>query len=1035
MLRRILEWSLARPATVIVLALLFAAAGGAAFWTLPIEAFPELADPQVYLITLYDGHAAEEVERQVTLPIERELNGLPGLARMRSISNFGLSYVTLTFEDTTDLYFARQQVTERLANAELPDGVHPDLGPLSTPTGEVFRYSLHGPGYSPMALRELQTWVMERHLKQVPGVADVVSFGGYQKQYQVSVDPQALVARGISLQQVFAALGRSNANAGGNVIQHGDEQYVVRGLGTMARAEDIENVVVDVRAGTPILIRDVARVQIGTGPRRGIVGRDQDDEAVEGIVLMRRGENPSVVLDALHAKLDALQHGILPEGVSIDTFYDRGRLVHRTLMTVSHNLLVGAALVVVVVGVFLASLRAALIVTAVIPLSLLTAFAYLKLRGMSANLLSLGAVDFGIIVDGAVIMVEHVARRLGGVTTAHAARGAVLEAAEEVARPTLYALAIIIVAYVPIFSLQHVEGRIFAPMANTVCAALVGALVFSFTIVPVLAALALRGQGEEETRLDALLTGGYRRALHAALGSPGRTLLGAGVSLVVGVLLLMRIGTEFLPSLNEGALYITSTLPPTIALEAAGKEIVPKTRALLRSFPEVRSVMSQLGGPDDGTDPAGANNVEYFVDLKPRDEWTSGRSLDDLVEAIRARLEDVPGIEYNISQPIKDNIEENISGINGQVAVKLFGDDLESLRTTAGEVKRAMAEVAGVADLAVVHAAQLPQVHITVDRQRIARYGLTVADVEEVVETGVGGRVATQLWEGERHFDVVVRLTEAARASLGRLPDLMVTTPAGAQVPLAQLAKIDVAAGEAAIDRENNSRFVAVKCNVNGRDLGGFVADAQHRVAQQVHLPPNTFITWGGEFENQRRAMGRLAVVIPIAILMILGILYRVFESMRCALVILATIPFALTGGVIGLDLAGLNLSVAACIGFIALMGQVVLNGVVMVSQINGLRADGMAAAAAVEEGAIERVRAVVMTALLAALGLLPAALSTEIGSETQRPLAVVIIGGLVSATVLTLLVLPVLYRVFLSGPATESIAEAEGAELQTAPV
>jgi cobalt-zinc-cadmium resistance protein CzcA len=1017
MLRRVLDFSLKQPLVVLVLTAVFAVAGAVAFFRLPIEAFPELADPQVYVISLFNGHAAEEVERQVTLPIETELNGLPGMTRMRSVSIFGLSYLTLTFDDRTDLYFARQQVSERLAGVELPEGVKPDLGPLSTPTGEIFRYTLTGKHYSPMQLRELEDWVMERHLRQVPGVADVVSFGGFEKQYQVQVDPQKLQARDVSLQQVFAALARSNANAGGNYIRRGEQQYVVRGLGTLASAGDVEKVVIASRDGTPIRVGDVARVVVGAAARRGVVTRDREPEAVEGIVLMRRGENPSEVLAALHAKLHQLNHGILPAGVHIDTFYDRGRLVRRTLVTVTHNLVVGALLVVLVVGVFLVSLRAALIVAVTIPLSLLGSFLYLKLRGMSANLLSLGAVDFGIIVDGAVIMVEHVARRLAGITGRTEARSAVEEAATEVARPTLFALCIIIVAYVPIFSLEHVEGRIFAPMANTVCAALVSALVFSFTLIPLLAFVLLRGRtSAEETPVERVALRVYRPALRWSLANQGAVVAGAVGVLALGGWLLGRIGTEFLPTLNEGALYVTVTLPPSIDLEHAAKTIVPKIRREFLTFPEVRSVLSQLGGPEDGTDPAPANNLEYFVDLKPRDDWPRGMTVERLVGDMRARVEEIPGVEYNFSQPIKDNIEENISGINGQVAVKIFGDDLDKLRKTAADVKRVLAGVSGVADLAVVHAAELPQVHIVVDRETIARYGINVGDVDDVIETAIGGKAATQLWEGERHFDVAVRLSEASRATLDRLPDVRVATPGGVQVPLGQLAKIEIAPGEAAIDREANARYVAVKCNVRGRDLGGFVSEAQRRVASAVTLPPNSYVTWGGEFENQRRAMGRLELVIPVSILLILALLHRTFRSVGCALLILATIPFALTGGVVGLDLAGLNLSVAACIGFIALMGQVVLNGVVLVSEINARRVSGLGVEDAVEAGAVSRLRAVLMTALLASLGLLPAALSTEIGSETQRPLAVVVIGGLVSATVLTLLVLPVLYKIFLGG-------------------
>ena len=1014
-MRRILEVSLAQPLAVVAITIAFALTGAFAFWHLPIEAFPELADPQVQVVTLFPGHAAEEVERQLTLPIEMELNGLPGLARMHSFSLSGLSFVALTFDDGVDLYFARQQVSERLAQADVPDGVKPTLGPLSTPTGEIFRYTLTGPGYSPMQLRELEDWVMERHLKQVPGVADVVSFGGFVKQYQVQIDPRQLEARGVTLHEVFDALARSNANAGGGFIEHGDEQYVVRGLGTMAGVHDVENVVVTSHGGTPIRVADLGRVTIGAAPRRGAVTRDRDPEAVEGIVLMRRGENPSAVLDALHAKIEALNGGILPPGVRVDTFYDRGLLVHRTLTTVTHNLVVGAILVVLVVGVFLMSLRAAVMVLLVIPLSLLGAFLYLRLRGMSANLLSLGAVDFGIIVDGAVIMVEHVARRLAGVGGKREARSAVLEAASEVARPTVFALAIIIIAYLPIFALQHVEGRIFAPMANTVCAALVSALVFSFTLIPLLAFLLLRGRTRTgATPIEAAALRAYRPALHWVLDHRAVVVTATVAVLGVGGVLFARLGTEFLPELNEGAIYVTATLPPSISLRRAGQTVVPRIRDTLLGFPEVRQILGQLGGPDDGTDWKNADNLEYFVDLKPREDWPAGMTSEGLVAAMQEKLEAIPGVQFNFSQPIKDNIEENISGLKGQVAIKIFGDDLDALHRSAEQVVHTLSDVPGVADLAMVQAAELPQVHVVVDRDAIARYGLQVADVQDVIETAIGGRTATTLWEGERHFDVVVRFDEADRATLSRIPDVRVATPAGAQIPLAQLARVEMGRGQAAIDREGNMRFIGIKCNVRGRDLGGFVAEARRRVADAVPLPPNSFVTWGGEFENQQRAMARLAIIIPVSIALILALLQRTFGSWRCALLILATIPFALVGGVVGLDVTHLNLSVAACIGFIALMGQVVLNGVVLVSQINGLRSAGLGLRAAVEQGTGDRLRAVLMTALLAAFGLLPAAMSTEIGSETQRPLAVVVIGGLVSATVLTLLVLPVLYTMLL---------------------
>jgi cobalt-zinc-cadmium resistance protein CzcA len=1007
MLDRLIDWALGHRVAVIVGALLLAGLGFLSFRALPIEAFPDVTDTQVQVITLFPGHAPEEVERQVTLPVEKELNGVPHLTRMRSVSIFGLSLVTLTFDEDTNDYFARAQVNERLREVELPDNVTAKIGPMYTPIGEIYRYVLTG-SESPMDLRTIQDFVLERQFKQVEGVADVVSFGGFQKQYEVRVDPNKLKAFELALPQVFDALARSNSNAGGNYIQHGSEEMVIRGLGTLASADDIGNVVVASRNGTPIRIADVGTVDIGSVLRRGSVGKDADDEVVQGIVLLRKGENPAEVLERVHAKVDLLNKDVLPKGVRIVPYYDRSALVDKTLETVLHNLAEGALLVIAILFVFLLSLRGALVVATIIPLAMLSSFIYLHLRHMSANLLSLGAVDFGIIVDGAVVIIENVFRQRHNRPHDHL-DVVVRDAVKEVAKPTLFSLIIIIVAYIPIFTLQRVEGRIFAPMANTVASALVGALLLSLTLIPVLCMAAMGKSKHRESPVVRWAEHAFKPALAWVLAHRRMVIGGALVSLLVTVGLLGRVGSEFLPELNEGVLWVTATLPSSISLEESEK-VTPQMRIRLLSFPEVKQVVSQLGRPEDGTDAKAVNNVEFLVDLRPQREWKTAHSMEELIDRMSRQLSEMPGIQYNFSMPIKDNVEESISGIKGQIAIKLFGDDLHTLSEKAEEVRRVVAGVQGVADLAVLSAGELPQLQIKVDRAKIARQGLNVADVEDAIETALGGKEATQLWEGQQHFPVTVRFAEAFRRDQQAVQNTFVTTPSGARIPLAELASIEVANGRAAVNREANQRFVGIKCNVRGRDMGGFVKAAQNAVAANVKLPAGYFLTWGGEFENQERAMARLSVIIPVAVGLIFLLLVQAFGSLRSALLILANIPFALVGGVIALWATHVNLSVSAAVGFIALMGQAVLNGVLLVSDINARVQTGAPVMEAVSAGTLSRLRAVLMTALLAALGLLPAALSHEIGSETQRPLALVVIGGLASATPLTLFVLPALY-------------------------
>ena len=1013
MVRRLVALALYQPLFLALVVALFVGGGIIAFRSLPVEAFPDVSDVQVVVITLFPGHAPEEVEKQVTIPLEIALSGVPHSVRIFSHTQFGLSYLTLTFDDAVDDYFARQRVQERFQDVDLPPGIVPQLGPLSTPVGELYRYQLAGRGVSPMDLRTIQDWVVEKAIRTVPGVADVVTMGGFEKQYEVRIDPPRLKAYGVTLQQVLTALSRGNANAGGSYIEVGEQQYLVRGIGLLQSPSDIGTVILAGRRGTPLRIRDVADVGVGYTPRQGFVSRDTEDEIVNGIVLMRKGENPSVVLAALKEKVDTLNRSVLPPGVSVVPYYDRTWLIRTTLRTVFRNLLTGALLVAAVLYLFLRRLRAAAIVAAVIPLALLATFIGLRLRGIPANLLSLGAMDFGIIVDGAVIVVENIFRRLGEAESleGEARKSVVLEAAEQVGRPTLFSMLIIIVAHIPIFALQRHEGRIFAPMAYTVVSALVGSLLFSLTLVPLLCVWLLRRNlPTEENRLMARARSLYRPILQRALDRPFGVLVAAGIAFVVTLFVTGRLGTEFLPELNEGSIWVNVNMPASISLTEAAT-VSRRISDALRSLPEVRSVVSKVGRPEDGSDPKPISMAEMYVDVKPESEWRRGLTRERLLDQMENRLSVFPGVDISLSQPIRDNVLESISQIDGQVVVKIFGEDAHVLHDTAEEVLQAIVHVKGVDRAFVDRAGEVPQLRIAIDRERASRYGLNVADVEDVIETALGGRVTTQLWEGEKHFGVTVRLRGEDRQELAVIRKLLVDTPDDRQIPLEQVADIYVDSGAMNISRESGGRVAAVGVFIRGRDMGSVVHDMQEAVKRGVRLPTGYYVAWGGEFENQQRAMARLAVIVPISLLLIFMLLFHTFNSVRTAAVILGNIPLAAIGGVMALFLTRIPLSVSAAIGFIALFGQAVLNGVVMVSDFAQRRARGTALRAAVVDGALSRLRTVLMTALLAMLGLLPMALSHEIGSEVQRPLAVVVIGGLFSATLLTLFVLPVLYE------------------------
>jgi cobalt-zinc-cadmium resistance protein CzcA len=1032
MIEGLVKGSLQTRLLVFILAVFVAAGGWYAYSNLTIEAFPDPTDTQVQVITIYPGQPSEEVERRVSIPLERALNGVPGLFRLRSISLFGLSLVTLTFEDGVEPLVARQQIMERIPDANLPPGIEPDLGPLATPIGEVYRYTLEGRGADPMTLRTIQDWVVRPALMRVPGVADVVSYGGLVKEIHVEPDPTKMASLGVVLDDLFQALSKASENASGGSIERGSELFVIRSIGTFQSTDDIAKVRVGFHAGVPVRVSDVATVTVGYQPRQGVVTRGTNDDTVEGIVLMRRGQNPSVVLGALRQRVEELHARALPDGIRIRAFYDRTELVDTTLDTVFHNLAEGALLVSVVLFVFLLSIRASLVVTIVIPLSLAASFIYLHARGMSANLLSMGAVDFGIIVDGAVILVEHVFGHCAGDDYEHKTEAeriaSIYGAAREVARPTLFSLLIIVAAYLPIFALQRVEGRIFAPMAHTVVSALVGAMLVSFTLVPALSFFALRRHKKiRESPVLRVARTAYDPVLLGAMRNPAAVLIGALALVYAGVELGPRLGTEFLPELNEGALYVTFTLPASISL-TEGRKLTPKITALMqKDLPEVVELLSQLGRPEDGTDPTLPSNLEVFVKLRPMKEWrTNIHTLDDIVDVMNKNLKAIPGLEYNFSQPIRDNVAENISGQFGQVAVKIYGDDLQQLQAIAGAMETEIGKVAGVADLGIVRASEQPSISVSPKRDALTRWDLDLSSLQDYLETALSGHTASELWDAEKRFDVTVRLPVAARHSIEMIRNLRVPLKDGSIVPVRALADVTLGSSRAVITRENGKRYVGIRMNVRNRDLGSFIAEAQQRVAANVKLPVGYDLLWGGEFENQQRAMKRLTLVLPLSLLLTFLLLFSAFGTVWDATIILINLPVALLGGLLGLSLVGMTLSVSAAVGFIALLGQAVLNGVLVVSAIRARVDRGQDLWTATIEGARERLRAILMTALLASLGLLPAAMSHAIGSETQRPIAVVVVGGTISSALLTLIVLPVSY--YWAGAARRWLRNRRGA-------
>ncbi len=1029
MLARLIDFVLAQRVFVLILTAALGALGYRALTNLPIEAFPDVQDVQVQIVTQYPGQAPEEVERAVTLPIEREMSGVPRQTQLRSVSITGLSVVTLTFADGTDDYFARQQVLEKLQNVSLPTGLQPGLAPLTTAVGEIYRYIvIHPAEMSANDLRALQDWVIRPALRIVPGVADVVSFGGSVKEYQVRADPNRLKRFGVTLDQVNTALINNSANVGGGVVRRGDEAMVVRSLGIFNRIEDIGRVIVNAKNGRTVLVSDVAEVIIGNRPLSGVVAFNEQNSVVEGIVQMSKASNAAKVIDDLRTSIATI-NAKLPKGVQIRTIYDRTNLIDHTVHTVTENLLVGAALVIAILMIFLGNWRAALIVATVIPLSLLCAFIMLDARGIPANLISLGAVDFGIIIDSAVVMVEALMVRLAlqeqrtpGVAVPYSARKQTLkETVVAMGHPILFSKAIIIVAFLPIYTFQRVEGKIFSPVAFTLSFAMLGALILTMTLVPTLLAWTLRRypMAEKHSNWMEKLQNWYRARLIGAQRQRLPVVLASAAILIITVACAPLLGSEFLPKLDEGNIWLTVNLPPSSSLQKT-QQVENQVRAILRSFPEVGNIISQIGRPDDGTDPKGPNNMELLADLKPRGSWRFP-DKETLIAAISARIRSLPGVPTNFSQVIEDNVEEALSGVKGEIAVKIAGPDLDLLSQKSQQIATILSGIPGAADVAAVRIGGQSELDITVDRERIARLGIYVADVNAAIQTALAGSTVNTFYDGDRRFDITLRMAEPYRDSADAIAALQINLPGAAgTIALGELARIEMRQGASRISREGGERNASVKANLLGRDQGSFVAEAQQKVAAQVRLPPGYVITWGGQFENQQRAVKRLRIIVPVTALLIFSLLFWTFRSVRKASLVLAIVPFTLIGGVLGLAVFGLHFSVSAAVGFIAVAGISVQNGVIMVEQIVELATDGRAMQESAIEGAVARMRPILMTALMAGLGLLPAALSHGVGSETQKPFAVVIVGGIISATFFTLLLLPLAFAWYAEKPEGE---------------
>ena len=1026
MIRKLVDFALENRFMMLAAAVLLFGWGAISFHQLPIEAYPDVADNYVEIITQWPGISAEQIEQQVTIPLEIAMNGVPHVVHLRSFSLFGLSDLKLIFDDEEENAWNRERVLERLSQVPLPPGVSPQMGTDWSPVGQIYFFTLKSsnPQYDVMDLKSIEDWIVEKNFKSVPDIVDVSSFGGPTREYQVRLDPTKLISYGLSIAQVEQQLANNNINAGGSFIEAGQQQINIREVGLVRTVRDIENTVLTAKNGTALRVKDIAVVAQGPKIRLGQFARAihredgkiiDNDDVVSGIVLLRKGANADDALAGIHAKVKELNDRILPPGVKVVPFIDRSDLVHFTTHTVLHNLTEGIVLVVIVLFLFVGNVRAAIIVALTIPFSLLFAATCLNLKGIPANLLSLGALDFGMVVDGAVVMVENIVRHMTHPkNSSRNTMDVVREAAHEVQRPVFYAIAIIITAYLPIFTLQRVEGRLFRPMAWTVAFALLGALIFSMLIAPVLSTLLFR-EGVKEWRNPAMafLTDHYRKAVRHAIEHRGLTVgVGlAGLALAIFLVSSGVIGSEFLPHLDEGAIWVRGTLASSVGPSESIK-IANQARTLLCSFPEVPECTSQVGRPDDGTDATGFFNTEYFVDLKPKEEWRPvfRQDKDRLIAAMNRELEKIPGVTWGFSQPIEDNMEEAVSGVKGELATKIYGDDLKVLEEKADQIVNAMQQVRGIEDLGVFRVLGQPNINFEVNREQAARYQINVTDIQDAIQTAVGGSALTQVLQGEQRYDLVLRYLPQYRTTKEALEDIRLLSPSGERVSLAELCTIKEQDGGSEIYREENQRYVAIKYSVRGRDLGGAVEEAMRKVNAQVQLPRGYHIDWEGEYESQKRAQARLLIIVPLTILMIFMIIYSMFRSPKWAVLILATVAMASAGGLLALLLTGTHFSVSSGVGFLALFGVSVQTGVIMLEYINQLRALGNTIEESAIDGAVLRLRPIMMTMLVATLGLLPAALSHAIGSDSQRPFAIVIVGGLMVNLAMSIFILPTLY-------------------------
>jgi len=1019
-IKNIIHFSLRHRYFVFFLTFIIGVIGFISYQNTPIETFPDVTNTQVIIISQWPGRSAEEVEKFVTIPLETVLNSVQKKINLRTTSSFGLSYVRIIFDDDVDDAFARQQIMSRIMNVDLPEGIKPEVQPPYGPTGEVYRYTLKSNIRNIRELYTIQDWVIDRQFKSVPGVADVNSFGGEERSFEIAVNPDLLLKYGLSSIDVYNAVAKSNINVGGDIIEKNGQAYVVRGIGLLNNIDEINNIIVTKIKNVPILVKNLALVKEAGKPRLGIVSKDTLSDVIEGIVVMRKGENAEQVLKNIHAKVEELNTSILPKDVKLVPFYDRTTLMDYATETVIHNLIEGIILVTCIVLLFMANWRTTVTVSIIIPLALLFAFICMRLKGMTANLLSMGAVDFGIIIDGAVVMVEglyvaldHKAREVGMEKFNKLAKlGLFKQVGSELGKAIFFSKLIIITCLIPIFAFQKVEGKMFSPLAYTLGFALLGALLFTLTLVPALSSILLRKNVKEKHNpVVAFFENGIKKLFQKAYSLPRASLLIAFSIMAVTFFSAKYLGNEFLPELDEGALWVKAQLPMSASLTQS-KQISDKMTETLRKFPEVNHTLAQIGRTNDGTDPKGFFNVEIAVDLKPKAEWPKGISTESLIDSMNVQLVKYPGLLLNYSQPIRDNVEEAVAGVPASLAVKIFGPNFDTLDNLANKVQHELSKVQGVEDLGVLRNLGQPEFRIELDQQKMALYGITTTDAQSVIEMALGGKAATQLYEGERKFDIRIRYQKSFRDTKEKVQDLMIPTQDGAKIPISEISNIKTLTGPAFVYRDNNYRYIPVKFSIRGRDLGSTIKEAQKNVDANVHLPEGYKMSWNGEFENQQRASKTLMNVVPVCLLAIFLILFMLFGNVKDSLLTILNVPFALIGGILALHFRGMNFSISAGIGFIALFGICIQNGVILITVFRKNLEAKMPLRDALENGVISRVRPVVMTALMAAIGLLPAAISTGIGSESQKPLATVVIGGLVTSTILTLIILPILYAI-----------------------